>query len=69
MKLMAHHPSHFGKNAPMIKIITKILINSYISETAFRPLNIIEFKEGSYSKREIKIPYKWNTVKDFSLLY
>lgn len=47
MKLMPHNPNHFAKNALMIKVITKVLIDSYISKKAFGSLEIIKF-EGNY---------------------
>lgn len=50
MKLMAHDPGHFGKNAPMIKVITKVLIDSYTSESAFGPLGIVTIKNGVYQR-------------------
>ena len=51
MKLMPHNPSHFAKNAPMIKVITRVLLDSYISEKAFGHLSIIELKENVYYRR------------------
>lgn len=69
MKLMSHHPSHFGKNAPMIKVITKVLIDSYISEKAFGPLGIVELKSGVFHRGITKMPFIWNTVEDFVRLY
>ena len=42
MKLMSHDPGHFRKNSPMIKVITKVLIDSYISELAFGELEIVK---------------------------
>jgi len=69
MKLMAHDTNHFAKNAPMIKVITKILIDSYISEAAFGPLGIVEFKKESLHRGRTNIPYKWNSVKTFEKLY
>ena len=69
MKLMPHNPNHFGKNAPMVKVITKVLIDSYLSKTAFGPLNIIESKEGVFFRSETKNLYKWNSLKDFIKLY
>jgi Protein of unknown function (DUF4007) len=69
MKLMSHNPSHFGRNAPMIKVITKVLIDSYISKLAFGQLNIIESKDGAFHKCKIKTPYNWNNVESFSRLY
>lgn len=69
MKLMAHNPNHFAKNAPMIKVITKVLLDSYISDTAFGPLGIVEFKEGTFQRVETKVPNTWNNVKTFEKLY
>jgi hypothetical protein len=48
MKLMPHNPSHFAKNAPMIKVITKVLLDSYISENAFGLLKKIELRSKIY---------------------
>jgi hypothetical protein len=42
-KLMPHNMNHFAKNAPMIKVILKVLLDSYISEKAFARLQIIGF--------------------------
>jgi len=68
MKLMAHNPSHFAKEAPMIKVITKVLIDSYISDKAFGPLNILESKDGIFVRKEIKNPKKWTNKEDFAEL-
>lgn len=68
MKMMPHDPSHFGKNAPMIEVITKVLINSYISESAFGPLNIVESNNGTFHRGEIKAPYDWNNLEAFSCI-
>ncbi|MBW2938238.1 DUF4007 family protein [Aureisphaera sp. CAU 1614] len=48
MKLMPHNPSHFAKNAPMIKVITRVLLDTYLSERAFKTLNIIGLKNKKY---------------------
>ncbi|RMZ49622.1 hypothetical protein EB822_11170 [Flavobacteriaceae bacterium PRS1] len=69
MKLMPHHPSHFGKNAPMIKVITKVLIDSYISETAFGTLGIIKQNDEGFDRGHTKVPYKWNNVESFARLF
>ncbi len=50
MKLMPHNPSHFAKNAPMIKVITRILLDSYTSAKAFEPLEFIKFQKEKYFK-------------------
>ncbi|WP_298754872.1 DUF4007 family protein [uncultured Psychroserpens sp.] len=69
MKMMPHDPHHFSKNAPMIKVITRVLIDSYISETAFSPLNIIKLK-GSVFFRSVTKPFnKWNNIEEFIQLY
>jgi len=65
MKLMAHHPSHFGKNAPMIKVISKVLIDSYVNDAAFGELGIIELKSGVYQRGKTKIPFTWNNEDAF----
>jgi len=69
MKLMAHHPSHFGKNAPMIKVITKVLLDSYISEKAFGPLNLLKLKEGVFVSGKKGMYNNWGDIKTFSELY
>jgi len=69
MKLMPHNPSHFGNNSPMIKVITKVLIDSYISETAFGPLGIVKLKEGIFFRGETKVPYKWKSAENFNALF
>jgi len=69
MKLMAHHPSHFGKNAPMIKVITKVLINSYLSEKAFGILHIVDSFEDRLIRKTSKNPFKWDTAEGFENLY
>ena len=48
MKLMPHNPSHFAKDAPMIKVITKVLLDSYISDKAFGSLAIIKVQEAIF---------------------
>ncbi len=53
VKLMAHDPRHFGENAPMIKVITKVLIDSYISKKAFGPLGILELKNNLLCRTKI----------------
>lgn len=50
MKLMPHDPKHFGMEAPMIKVITKVLIDSYLSEKAFEPLKLISSKNDTFYK-------------------
>jgi hypothetical protein len=69
MKLMPHNPSHFGKNAPMIKVITKVLLDSYIAETGFGPLGILSLKNGVFYNEQKKSPYNWTDVKSFTKLY
>jgi len=41
MKLMSHHPTHFGRNAPMIKVIARKIIQCYANEEALGSLGII----------------------------
>lgn len=69
MKLMVHNPSHFKKNAPMIKVITKVLVDSYTSTTAFGPLEILKFKNGRFFQVEKESPYNWTNVESFAKLY
>lgn len=68
MKLMKHNPNHFRESAPMIKTITRVLLDSYISKDAFGPLNLIKLKNGVYHKGKIDIPNNVN-IKDFDKLY
>ncbi len=51
MKLMPHNPIHFAKDAPMIKVITKVLLDSYISDKAFGSLLIVQLENGIYVKK------------------
>ena len=46
MKLMPHHPSHFGRGAPMIKVIARKIIQCYIEPTALGSLGIVGVGEG-----------------------
>ena len=69
MKLMAHNPNHFSKNAPMIKVITKVLIDSYLSERALGPLNFIEMSEGILVRKAPKRLDNWNNIDAFEKLY
>ena len=69
MKLMPHDPGHFGKNAPMIKVITKVLIESYTSDLAFGPLQIVSSKNGQFETNSIKCPYKWSGPSNMIKLY
>lgn len=69
MKLMPHNPNHFRKNSPMIKVITKVLIDSYISKTAFGSLGIVELKDNIYLRRKTKTPYNWTNTESFTSLY
>ena len=54
MKLMSHHPTHFGKNAPMIKVIARKIIQCYTSEEALGGLGIIT--QASNKKYAIRSP-------------
>ena len=69
MKLMNHNPNHFRQNAPMIKVITKILLDSYISEKAFGPLNLLKLKEGVFISGKKGMSNNWGDIKTFSELY
>jgi hypothetical protein len=69
MKLMEHDPSHFGKDAPMIKVITKVLIDSYLSKKAFGSLNIIVSNKDKLISGTNNKPLKWNSLEDFKNLY
>lgn len=69
MKLMAHDPGHFGQNAHMIKVITKVMIDSYISDMAFGSLGIIAENKGIYERGNIKNPYTWKDAQSFTKLY
>jgi hypothetical protein len=41
MKLMPHHPSHFGQGAPMIKVIARKIIQCYTEPEALGALGIL----------------------------
>tara|TARA_R110002072_G_scaffold155343_1_gene305666 strand:- start:186 stop:776 length:591 start_codon:yes stop_codon:yes gene_type:complete len=69
MKLMPHNPNHFKKNAPMIKVITKVLIDSYISDTGFGPIGILTLKNGVFFNEQKKTTYKWDDIESFNKLY
>lgn len=62
MKLMSHHPGHFGKNAPMIRVITKVLADSYVSEKAFGPLGIVKLEDGVFLRGNTKITFNPNEL-------
>jgi len=62
MKLMSHDPGHFGKNAPMIRVITKVLVDSYVSKKAFGPLGIIKLEEGVFCRGNSKVNFNPNDL-------
>ena len=41
MKLMSHHPTHFGQNAPMIKVIARKIIQCYTEPEGLGALGIL----------------------------
>ena len=52
MKLMAHNPKHFKKNAPMIKTITRVLMDSYISSNGLGNLNLLSYNNNRFTINE-----------------
>jgi hypothetical protein len=47
MKLMPHHATHFGKDAPMIKVIARKLAQCYTQECGLGSLGIISSEGGN----------------------
>ncbi len=50
MKLMGHHPSHFGRGAPMIKVIARKVIQCYTQPEALGSLGILTSSNGKTCK-------------------
>ena len=60
MKLMPHHPTHFGKGSSMIKVIARKIIQCYTRPEALGELGLIsDSGEGLYQMQDIKQLGPW----------
>ena len=70
MKLMSHHPSHFGKDAPMIKVIARKIAQCYTQPEALGALGIIcETGSKTYEVNNVKQIGPWATATALSGAY
>ena len=63
MQLMPHHPTHFGKDAPMIKVIARKIVQCYTQPEALGALELLSY-DGTrrYSVQSPSDLGPWNTV-------
>ena len=50
MKLMSHHPSHFGRGSSMIKVIARKIIQCYTDSDALGGLGVLSTSNGKTCK-------------------
>ena len=69
-KLMSHHPSHFGRGAPMIKVIARKIIQCYTQSDALGSLGILTTSNGKTCKvHQPKQLGPWNSTKVLASAY
>ena len=67
MKLMSHHPTHFGQNAPMIKVIARKIVQCYTQPEALGAIGLLtSLDTKSFSTPKVKQPDPWESVNALS---
>lgn len=70
MKLMAHHPTHFGQDAPMIKVIARKIAQCYTQQNALGGLGLLtESAADSYVVEDPKQIGPWKSPGDLNAAY
>jgi hypothetical protein len=70
MKLMPHHPSHFGQGAPMIKVIARKIIQCYTEPEALGALGILSTtSKKSFVVHKTRQLGPWKSVAALSSAY
>ena len=70
MKLMPHHPSHFGRGAPMIKVIARKIIQCYVGPEGLGALGILSTTDRkTFAVHEPKQLGPWKSVAALSSAY
>lgn len=70
MKLMSHHPSHFGQNAPMIKVIARKIIQCYTLPEGLGALGILsKVGQNKYSVHKPSTMGPWKSAKALESAY
>jgi hypothetical protein len=70
MKLMPHHPTHFGRDAPMIKVIARKIIQCYTQPEALGGLGFLSTIDNkNVAVHEPKQLGPWKSVAALSSAY
>jgi len=67
MKLMPHHPTHFGRGSSMIKVICRKIIQCYTDANALGALEIISLgNKGSFKPGRADARGPWTSTKSLA---
>ena len=70
MKLMTHHPTHFGRDAPMIKVIARKIAQCYTQPEALGGLGLITGKASDlYVVEDPKQLGPWKSPSELEVEY
>ena len=64
-ELMSHSAKHFGFGSPMIKVISRKILECYVKEEALGRLGILSSENSSYEINSKKEMGPWQNHKDF----
>jgi hypothetical protein len=65
MKLMSHHPTHFGSDAPMIKVICRKMIQCYTEDSGLGMLQVFsDAGDDSYVVNRPNVLGPWASLAD-----
>lgn len=70
MKLMAHHPSHFGANAPMIKVIARKIVQCYTLAEGLGHLGLVTaLGPRNFDVNHVKAKGPWGSIEELQKAY
>ena len=70
MKLMPHHPTHFGEDAPMIKVIARKIVQCYTQEEGLGALSLLDSNgKDQYAVRNTKGMGPWSSPTELAEAY
>ena len=70
MKLMSHHPSHFGRGSSMIKVIARKIIQCYTQPEALGELGLVsETGSRSYKVQRVQQVGPWHSPEALKAAY
>ena len=67
MKLMSHHPTHFGRGSSMIKVISRKIIQCYTEMAALGALGIVAVgKKGGFKRGRARTRGSWKSAQSLT---